>query len=170
MGEQNTNNNSKPSNNNKNNKNINYNKDISNTIEMLNYYQNEFMYRHTHYWHITIKLFLLTIVVSLLPLSTTILGIELKDISNKNILLCFPILGFIISLLSFLIIREESKRMNAVNKAKYRINRTLPSKYQYEFYENKQSKKWMARIVSQSCFIAEILIIACITLFIIFFY
>ena len=37
----------------------NYSSTFEQDIEMLNYFQNEFMYRHTHYWNILIKFFLL---------------------------------------------------------------------------------------------------------------
>ena len=136
-------------------------------IQMLNYFQNEFLYRHTHYWSIAIKLFITTVVITILPLTTSVLGVEFNNITDKKLLLCFPALGLITALISFLILRNEAQRINAVNRAKYRINKKcLPSKYQYIYYEKKDPKKWQTFVISNCILIAELLIIACSALFI----
>lgn len=136
-------------------------------IAMLNYYQNEFLYRHTHYWNLAIKLFIITVVITILPLTTSAFGIEFNNITDKKLLLCFPVLGLITALIGFLILRNEAKRINAVNRAKYRINREcLPIKYQYIQYENKDAKKWQTFVISNYILIAELLVIACSALFI----
>ncbi|MBE6844657.1 MAG: hypothetical protein E7508_02930 [Ruminococcus sp.] len=161
----------------KTNENANYSHSIENNnnnsdltehdIQMLNYFQNEFLYRHTHYWSIAIKLFITTVVITILPLTTSVFGIELSNITDKKLILCFPVLGLITALISFLILRNEAQRINAVNRAKYRINKEcLPSKYQYIYYEEKDPKKWQTFVISNCILIAELLIIACSALFI----
>ena len=36
-------------------------------LKMLQYLQNEFLYRHAHYWDFLIKSFLLTITITVFP-------------------------------------------------------------------------------------------------------
>lgn len=109
-------------------------------IKMLTYFHDEFMYRHKHYWDTLIKLFLLTVVISILPITTQIFGIELSHLP-RLILFCFPALGLIVSVFSLVILHQEAKRMSAVNTAKYRINKQMDPLYHYDYFDKDEKKK-----------------------------
>lgn len=49
---------------------------------MLQFFQDEFIYRHTHFWNILMKLFILDAIIVLLPLVSEIMGISLKAIDH----------------------------------------------------------------------------------------
>ena len=103
-------------------------------LAMLNYFQEEFMFRQKHYWDILIKLFALSIIVTILPITSEVFGISLISI-HQRFLLIFPAIGLIISLCSLFLLLGEAKRIRAVNDAKYRINRQyMDEKYQYMFF------------------------------------
>lgn len=144
-------------------------KEIDITLEMMKYYQEEFMYRHKHYWDLVVKFFVLFVVVSTLPIISGILGVELKELSQKN-LICFPLIGVIIAIFSRYILLGEVKRLAAVNKAKYRINRELlPTEYQYEFFDKKnknEEKKRFSFQLPNIMFVFELLIAGCVALMI----
>lgn len=106
--------------------------------QMLNYFQEEFIYRHKHFWNIVIKSFLLTITITIIPIVSEIFGLTFNDIIS-NFLLVFPAMGTALAIVSFLLLLDEGKKMEAVNIAKYRINKKMDVKYQYYFY-NKFSK------------------------------
>lgn len=46
--------------------------EIQQDFEALKYFQDEFQYRHKHFWNVMIKLFVLDVVILLLPFSTEI--------------------------------------------------------------------------------------------------
>lgn len=114
--------------------------EIQQDFEALKYFQDEFQYRHKHFWNVMIKLFVLDVVILLLPFSTEILGISLAPIKPEYIA-CFPIFGALIAILTFIILNDEAKKISAVNQAKYRISRGLPEKYHYENYVGNMDDK-----------------------------
>ena len=87
-----------------------------------------------------INLFILDVVILLLPFSTEIFGISLATIKPEYVV-CFPIFGALIAILTFIILNDEAKKISAVNKAKYRIARELPEKYHYENYAGNMEDK-----------------------------
>jgi heme/copper-type cytochrome/quinol oxidase subunit 4 len=114
--------------------------EIQQDFEVLKYFQDEFQYRHKHFWNVMIKLFVLDVVILLLPFSTEIFGISLAPIKPEYIV-CFPVFGALIAILTFIILNDEAKKISAVNKAKYRIARGLPEKYHYENYAGNMDDK-----------------------------
>ena len=139
---------------------------FENDLKMLNFFQNEFYYRHKHYWSLVIKSFTFVLFVTTLPITTGVLGISVAKMP-KWILYCFPVLGMIISSLSAYILCGEARRMSTVSKAKYRINRDLmDQKYQYEFFDptarkssnQKKYSKWLVYKMVYIILFIEILI------------
>ena len=142
-------------------------KKIEIALEMMKFYQEEFMYRHKHFWDLTVKFFVLFVVVSTLPIISGVLGVEVKDVSTEN-LIFFPLMGLIIAFLGRYILLKEVKFMGAANKAKYRINEEyLPPKYQYEFFDKENlnsDKKRFSSVFPNVMFIFELLIAGCVVL------
>ena len=138
-------------------------------LEMMKFYQEEFMYRHKHYWDLIIKFFSLFVVVSTLPIISGVLGVELNEISRKH-LIFFPIIGMLIAILGRHVVLMEVKFMASANKSKYRINqKLLPDKYQYEWFdkENLNSKKKRFSFkLPNIIFVFELLIAGCVVLMI----
>lgn len=142
-----------------------YDATFEHDIEMMKYFQEEFMFRQAHYWEILIKLFTLTIVITILPIATEVFGISLSNIPHE-FLLCFPGLGVIISLLSLFLLGKEAKKIKAVNEAKYRINRQcMDEKYHYEYYNDEvgkgdsNRKKWLSFQIIWVVFALELIVI-----------
>lgn len=48
-------------------------------VQMLKYFQDEFLYRHKHFWNILVKSFLLTVTVTIIPIIKEIFGIEFDN-------------------------------------------------------------------------------------------
>ena len=109
-------------------------------VEMLKFFQEEFIHRHKLFWEILTKSFILVVVVALLPISSEVLGLVLDDIPLE-IQVIFPILGILISIFSAVILWGENKRMIAVNDAKYYLNRqAFEEKHQYYFFNDNVGK------------------------------
>ena len=106
-------------------------------LQMMNYYQQEYLYRHKHFWDLIVKLFILDVTVSLLPICKNIFGIEAKDISSPSLII-FSVLGTIIAIASFCILYNEARRMTSVKNAAQRIQSYLGEKNKYPFYNSKQ--------------------------------
>lgn len=139
-------------------------------LAMMQYFQEEFMYRQTHYWNILIKSFLLVISVSILPVASQVFGIEIKTIPIKTIRF-FPLMGIGFALLGLFALLKEAEKIQSANVAKYRINRQyMRKRYHYEYYndnvgqsENETKKrKWMSYIVPFVVLAVELMIIACV--------
>lgn len=99
-------------------------------LEMLKYFQDEYKFRHAHFWGLAIKLLIMETIILFLPITSSVLGIELKEIRQKEALL-FPIFGVFIAILTFKILHKEAKNINAVGTVKYRINKEMDKKYHY---------------------------------------
>ena len=146
-----------------------YSETFEDDLEMLRYFQEEFMFRQSHYWNILFKFFVLTIVVAILPIAGEVFGISLNSIQQKY-LIFFPILACLIASFSLIILLDEARKVQAVNEAKYRINRmNMDSRYHYEYYNdqvgkgmNKSKKRrWLAFKMPWFTFALEIIIIVC---------
>ncbi len=71
-------------------------KDFDRDYQMLNYFQDEFLYRHKHFWNIGMKSFLLTII----PIANEIFGLTFDDMIS-SFLLVFPAIGMALAIGSF---------------------------------------------------------------------
>lgn len=143
-------------------------------LEMMRYFQDEFMFRHKHYWDILVKFFTLTVIISILPIASQVFGIALNTIPHRY-LLCFPALGLIVSVTSLIILLSEAKKMSSANDAKYNINKhCMDPKYHYKFYDNvigtekSNKKRWLSFLMPWLVFFLEILIILGICIVILF--
>ena len=117
---------------------------------------------------ILIKLFALSIIVTILPITSEVFGISLISI-HQRFLLIFPAIGLIISLCSLFLLLGEAKRIRAVNDAKYRINRQyMDEKYQYMFFNrlvgtsSDNKRKWMSSETTWIVFSLQLIIIAAV--------
>ena len=116
------------------NKDSNFDHDLA----MLNYFQDEFKHRHGHFWTTLIRLFALDIAVILIPISSKLFDINLTTIPEKY-KVAFPVIGVVIALITYFLLIDESKKIAAVNNAKYRINQEMDEKYHYIKYVNDMS-------------------------------
>ena len=139
---------------------------FNNTLEIMEYYQEEFKYRHEHYWNILFKMFIFNVIIIILPITSQAMGFTLSDASTKFGVI-FPILGIFIAYLTKIILEDEAKKISAVNKVKYNINKTLPKKYRYYDYvpDKTDSKVQLAHNLIKIIFFIEIVL--CIVVFII---
>lgn len=101
-------------------------------IQMLSYFQEEWRYRHQHFWKLLLLFFSFNLVITLLPFISGAFGVSWNFRSIPSVL--FPVVGMGISALSYWILREEGRKLQAVAAAKYRINRSMKVLYQYEPY------------------------------------
>ena len=102
------------------------------TYKMLQYFQDEWKYRHVHIWNILKIFFVVNIAVTLFPFFTGIIDLETKAFYIPSII--FPIAGLVIAIFTFIILNSEVKRLQAVDIAKYRIANMLPEEYRYHNY------------------------------------
>lgn len=108
------------------------------TREMLGYYQEEYFHRHTHFWTTLKMFFILNIAISLLPFVSGIIGVVITN--NSMPMLVFPIVGVLLAIVSFLIIKSEALSFSLVSSKKYELNRMLPKEYQYKEAPKKNRK------------------------------
>lgn len=80
------------------------------------------------------------IAVILIPVSTKLFDIDLTTIPEKY-KVAFPVIGAVIALITYFLLIDESKKIAAVNNAKYRINQEMDEKYHYIKYENDMSSE-----------------------------
>ena len=141
------------------------------SLEMMKYYQDEFMYRHKLFWDLLIKFFVLFIVVSTLPIMSGVLGAKLSEIPQRYLII-FPIVGILISLFSRYILLEESRRLTSVNDTKKSINqKCFIPKYQYiecAKKGNKTTNKKLSSRLPNIMFFLELVIAGCVILIIYF--
>lgn len=149
-------------------------------IEMLKYFQDEFKYRHTHFWNILIKFFMLSVTIAVLPMTSSIFGIELNDMARKMTFV-FPFVAVGIAFLGRYILNGEAKRLYTVQEAKYRVSRGLEEQYQYYFWNNRlgnakelteqdiQEGGWLVFKIARIAFSVELAIAVMVVLFLIHF-
>ena len=135
------------------------NKKFEKDLLMLQYFQEEFQYRHKHFWNILILLFVLCVVIIILPIAPEVMGIKIQELSNIQKLL-FPVLGMVVAGLSFVILKDEAKKIGAVNEAKYRINSKMAEEYRYVNYvgDMADKKKKLSLSLPVYVLIAELLL------------
>ncbi|MBE6951345.1 MAG: hypothetical protein E7451_08435 [Ruminococcaceae bacterium] len=110
-------------------------------LEMLKYFQDEFIYRHKHFWSILFKIFTLVIVICIMPFASEIAGIKLID-SARAYSLCFPVVAFLLASFGKITLEDEATKMQAVNKAKYTLNRQhMDKRFHYFYYNDKVGTK-----------------------------
>lgn len=56
---------------------------FQNDLEMLKFFHDEFIYHHELFWKLLIKLTILSVVVTILPLTSEIFGVKLDNISQE---------------------------------------------------------------------------------------
>lgn len=140
--------------------------EIQQDFEALKYFQDEFQYRHKHFWNVLIKLFVLDVVILLFPFSTEIFGISLVPIKPEYIV-CFPIFGALVAILTYLVLNDEAKKISAVNEVKYRINRELPEKYRYKNYVGNMADKrnQLAFSLTKYILLVELIMVIVVTIY-----
>ena len=137
-------------------------------FQMLQYFQEEFVYRHKHFWSLAIKCFLLTVIITIVPIVSEISGIVFAELIDR-FLIVFPAIGFILACGSHYLLLDEAKKMSNVNKAKYRINKLMDERYHYNFYHHLQNNEFhdkkgkikpsLANIIAAMLLLIELLII-----------
>ncbi len=101
-----------------------------NTLRMLDYYQNEWLYRHKHFWNLLIKLFVFNLFIAVLPFISNVYEIEFENLEILKFI--FPIAAFVITGASTYALFIEADRMSLVGAKKYEINRYMDKLYQYK--------------------------------------
>lgn len=126
-------------------------------LEMLRFFQEEFFYRHKRYWDLLMKTFVLSVVVSVLPIFSSIFDIQMKELPVPT-LIFFPVVGICIAALSYVLLSSEARRMNAVNGKKYQLNHRLGEEYWYIDFTGGKKKKSIANFTIKIVVGLEILI------------
>jgi hypothetical protein len=110
-------------------------------LKMLEYFQSEFEYRHQHYWRILERFFILFIVVATLPILKGLLGIEILGEFNRHVVV-FQIAALAIAVIQLIVLLDEGKKISAVNKTKYELNKRMEyPRYRYYLYSEQEKKK-----------------------------
>ena len=99
------------------------------TYEMLLYYQDEFMHRHTHFWSTLKSLFLINVIVTMLPYISSVFDVELAK--DQLPLFIFPVVGALMAVGCLFLLLGEAKRLSLVGKNKYELMKLLPEEYRY---------------------------------------
>ena len=112
-------------------------------LAMLKFFQEEFIYRHKHYWDVLMKTFLVAVVITVLPIVSEVLGVKLDDLPRQY-LFFFPGLGTAISVLSYDLLRRESDRLNQVSQAKRELSQKMEERYRYQPVQGSGTKAGIA--------------------------
>lgn len=102
-------------------------------FQMLSYFQEEFTYRHKHFWSVAVKTFLASLATTTIPIVSESFGLIFNDII-KDFLIVFPLLGIVLAFISYLVLSDEAEKIEAVNIAKYKLNKKMDERYHYYFY------------------------------------
>lgn len=144
-------------------------------IEMIKYFQEEFVYRHKHYWNIVFKVFTMVVITSLFPFASEISGIRLIE-TARLYSLCFPVIAFVVACLGKFVLDDEATKIKAVNNAKYAVNKCMIKRFHYDFYNpdvgkistdqpttkekvTTKEKRWLSINLTSKIFAMEFLII-----------
>ena len=92
-------------------------------IEMMKYYQDEFKYRNSHFWSLLSKLFVLYSVITLFPICSEIMGIQIRELPEWSRMI-LPCVGIGVATFSYIVLRNEAKKISEINNIKYKINET----------------------------------------------
>jgi hypothetical protein len=110
-------------------------------LKMLEYFQSEFEYRHQHYWRILERFFILFIVVATLPILKGLLGIEILGEFNRHVVV-FQIAALAIAVIQLTVLLDEGKKIRAVNKTKYELNKRMTyPRYRYYLYSEQMRQE-----------------------------
>lgn len=112
------------------------NADIDEIVKILNYYQDEWKFRQTHFWNLAIKMFTLNLIITMLPFVSSIGGMA---IISRIPPYAFLIAAIIISLIELFVLLAEGIRHIDISQTRSRINNMLPAPYRY--YENEADEK-----------------------------
>ena len=99
-----------------------------NTFRMLDYYQNEWMYRHKHFWNLLTKLFVLNLFIAVLPFMSNAFNIKFENLEILKFI--FPMAAIVITSVSAYALFIEANRMSAVGGKKYENNKNMDKLYQ----------------------------------------
>ncbi|MCH5142438.1 MAG: hypothetical protein J1G07_01820 [Clostridiales bacterium] len=119
------------------------NENFENNYKMLLYFQDEYKYRHKHFWDTLKMFFTLNITISLLPFISGFFNYEI-DIAKFPIYI-FPIIGICTAIVSSIFLKLEMEVFNSVARKKFRINELFP-KEEYK-YEKLKTKKISIKII-----------------------
>lgn len=142
-------------------------KNEANTLKMLDYFQQEWLYRHQHFWTISIKLFLFNLVVIMLPFISGAFGItfDLQKIPS----LIFPLIGISLAIACYLLTKGEAKRLDEVAGVKYKINKHMDKIYQYKKYKETNSNKTkLVNLIPIGILVFQIILAICEMFFLLF--
>ena len=109
---------------------------FENNYKMLLYFQDEYKYRHKHFWSTLKMFFILNIVISLLPFISSILDFKINI--PKFTFCIFPIVGIFMAIVSFIFLKSEAEKFSLIKQKKYCINKLLDDKYHYINQPKKQ--------------------------------
>ena len=137
-------------------------------FQMLQYFQDEFMYRHKHFWQLLFKLFTLSIAVTIIPLTSQVFDIKFSE-TIKAFSYWFPFMGLLIAILGTYLLQSEAKRMSAVGSAKSTLSKKMGERYQYQYFDENaknssslkdiNKKKHLAHQLPIIVFLVELVII-----------
>lgn len=138
---------------------------FENDLKMLEHLQNEFFYRHTHYWNFLVKSFLLTLTITVFPLMREIFGMTIDELDKKYYII-FPIIGIVLSFACFFILKEEDIRVRNVYSAKNKLNKKMNKRYRVPSYNKSENSIHLSQTLGIILLIFE-LVIATVTIIII---
>lgn len=95
-------------------------------ISLLSIYENEYEHRDIMLWTHIFRFFYISILIMVIPNVSERLSINLPPVSPR----VFPIIGMLISTISYLLSLSYQKRLEASSESFRKINNLLPEKYQ----------------------------------------
>ena len=108
--------------------------DFEQNLKMMEYLQKEYLHLHDHFWSLLIKIFIITIVIAIIPLTENIMGISVVKL-GKNIELMFPMASLVLSLYGTIILNSKEKEIISLKQQISNINKKMKAEYQFEFDE-----------------------------------
>lgn len=117
-------------------------------LKMLQYFQDEFEYRHKHYWSIMERFFILFIIVATLPVLKGVFGIEMNHDYVRHVMV-FEVAAVAIAVIQLIVLLNEGQKIRAINCSKYDLNRKMTeAKYHYYMYSEEKPKTLRKKIKS----------------------
>jgi len=93
------------------------------SLEIIKLFHEDFIYRHTNYWHLVYKSMLSILGLMSLPYF-------LHDRLDNIFLIIFPILSFIVSIFSIILLESEAVRMNSSREKRNDLLQNVSPLYQ----------------------------------------
>lgn len=130
-------------------------------IELLKYYQDEWKFRHTHFWNLVVKFFVINIIVCYAPYVSEYLNVRYPG----GILdLCCIGCGALLAFISCYILFEEAKRHNEIGvKKKIILNKIYGNEMSKSAYS--KGKHLNNSIVIYMCILQFMFVIGSIILY-----